>query len=116
VSRVLIEAITRFRGDTSAIPFVVRNARTGAVKNIAGASFRLTVNTEENPEDDSNELFALTGVITDEDFGRLQFAPTLEQADQAPGEYWYDIEMTEAGGGIETLAKAPWIVRQDISK
>lgn len=108
--------IVRYRGDTRAYAIFVRDAKTLEAIDITGYSFKLTVSMEENPEDDTNQEFGLTGTITEAVAGKVQFAPTANQADQVPGTYYYDIELTDGDGGILTVAKGRWIVNQDISK
>lgn len=104
------------RGDTRAKEFQILD-KDGNVVNIAGFSFILTCNTHRDPEASyGTELFSLTGVITDAANGKVAFAPTAVETDQDAGTYYYDIQMTDAGAGIETLYKALLLIEQDITK
>lgn len=110
------QTISWGRGDSRAKEFQIKDVN-GVVVDISGFTFKLTCNTNRNPTvSDGTELFTLTGVITDASDGRVAFAPTIVQTDQTPGTYYYDIQMVDAGGGIETLFKALLLIEQDITK
>jgi hypothetical protein len=88
----------------------------GAAVNISGFSFLLTVDPDANPTTDTNNLFELTGTIDDAPNGLVSFAPSAVEADQTPETYFYDIQMTDAGSAIRTIAKGKYVVTQDITK
>ena len=103
------------RGDSDAKGFIVQDS-AGVAIDITGFTFRLTVNTEKDPEVGvGTELFTVTGVITDAANGKVAFAPTTTDTDQEPGKYFYDIEQT-AAGLISTIIKGRAEILQDISK
>lgn len=108
-------AITRFRGDTVADQFTVKDA-AGVVVNITGFSFIMTVNTLKAPPDVSTQLFSVAGVITNPTGGVVEFRPTVANASQLPGKYYFDIQMTDAGGKIQTLCVGSYTFKQDITK
>lgn len=109
--------ITRFRGDTKADLFTIKTANGNAV-DITGFTFTLTVNDIENPSvaTPGNILMALTGTITDATRGEVEFAPSVGEADQTPGSYFYDVEMVDVATRITTIAKGTYTFTQDISK
>jgi hypothetical protein len=107
--------ITRPRGDTAADLITVQNS-AGVAVNIAGFSFALTVNTLENPPDNTTELYAVVGTILVEAAGTVEFVPSGVQADQLPAEYYYDIQMTDDVGRIKTIEKGKYTYTQDITK
>ena len=107
--------ITRYRGDTVADKVTVTDA-AGAVVNITGYTFLLTVNKEKAPASTSNQLFQVAGVITDAPAGKVEFSPTSLQADQTPGKYYYDVQMTDGGGKIQTILFGRYTIKQDITK
>jgi hypothetical protein len=109
--------ITRFRGDTKADLFTIKRSN-GQLVDITGFTFRMTVNDLENPSTGTpgNILMAITGVITNATKGEVEFAPTALQADQTPGSYFYDVEMTDVASRITTIAKGSYVFTQDISK
>ncbi len=102
------------RGDSDAKGFVVQDS-AGMAVDITGFTFRLTVNTDQDP-DPGTQLFTVVGVITDAAAGKVAFAPTVSNTDQSPGEYFYDVEQTDAGGLISTIIKGVCEIVQDISK
>lgn len=108
-------AIVRYRGDTVADRYVVKDA-SGAVVNITGCSFKLTINSLKTPPDITTQLCQIVGVIVDAATGIVDFPFTVGDADQVPGVYFYDIEMTDASGAIETLVVDKYTFKQDITK
>lgn len=108
-------AISRFRGDTHAIPRTMRSRRTGAIVDITGYTFKLSVDTLKNPTDEVTQVFKLTGAITNAELGEYQFSPNTSQANNV-GDMFYDIEVTDAGGAIETVEKDKYNVGQDLTK
>ena len=111
------QKLERFRGDTKAHLFTIKTAKGNAI-DITGFTFRLTVNTDENPTvaQPGTVLFTLTGTITDATRGQVEFAPTAMEADQTPATYYYDVEMTDVASRIDTIAKGEYLFKQDISK
>jgi len=107
--------LTRVRGDTFPMVFTIKDS-SGAAVNISGFSFKLTVDPEKNPTSADNNLFQLTGTITDGPGGEVSFSPTALQADQPPNTYFYDIEMVDGASAIRTIAKGKFVVTQDIPK
>ena len=106
--------ITRARGDTYRIriTFTVDGLRL----DLTGATLLLTVNSEENPVDATNQLFQLTGAIFgDEKDGVVDFTQTTDDADNV-GEFFHDVQMTAVGGEIRTLIKGQFLMVQDITK
>ena len=104
------------RGDTVPWTFTIKNKTTGAVINITGFSYRLTVDPSETPSNSNKNLFVLTGTITDAPNGIVEFAMTATQADQTPDVYFFDLEQTDAGLAIRTVARGKYEFQQDISK
>ena len=103
------------RGDTAALRFQLVDENDAPI-NISGFSFVLTVDPEEDPEDTSNNLFQLVGVIIDAPTGVYEFAPTAVQSDQTPDEYHHDVQMIDGGGRIKTIQKGKFDLAQDITK
>ena len=108
-------AITRKRGDTYAETITVTDT-TGAVIDITGYTFKLTVDPEKAPASAANNLFSITGTILSAVAGTVEFAPSALQADQTPGTYYFDIQLIDGAGRIRTIALDKYIVVQDISK
>lgn len=108
--------LCRARGDTFADEFEIKNP-DGTPLDITGASFLQTVDPSPDPTDSLGNLFQLTGVIVgDPILGVVSFTPTAMDTDQDPDTYFYDIQMTSAGGGIRTIAKGEYVIGPDITK
>lgn len=99
--------IKRKRGDTYPIELTLG-------QDVTGGTFLLTVDPKQAPEDDSGNLFQLTGVVTDAAKGVVEFAVTPGDADHV-GPYHYDVQMTR-GGIVYTVASGALRFTQDITK
>ncbi len=107
--------ICRVRGDTYPIQFALKDTSGGAI-NITGFTFLLTVDPSDAPVDAVNNLFQLTGVIDDGAGGLMSMTLSTGDADQTPGDFFYDLEQTDTGGAIRTISNGGWQVIQDITK
>ena len=107
--------LSRRRGDTYGDEFAIKTELL-AVVDITGYSFVLTVDPSKAPEDAANNLFTVVGAITDAPNGVVEFAPDAAQADQTPGKYYYDLQMTDTSGAIRTIDSGIYAFVQDISK
>ena len=107
--------ITRTRGDTFPMQFTLKDS-SGTAIDITGFSFLMTVDPSAAPSDATGNLFQLTGTITDAVNGVFQFPISAMQADQTPGEYFHDVQMTDAGGFIRTIVTGTFTFEQDITK
>lgn len=109
--------LTRFRGDTKPIAFKLwLDKAAGLALDITDYSFSLTIDPEEEPIDATNNILSLDGTITSAEDGEFQFEPTAEQMDITPGEYYYDLEVIDASGVIETQFVKKFTIKQDITK
>ena len=122
MSDVTGEIITRKRGDTAPdkITVIDSESATSAPLDNTGFQYKLTVNTEKDPEPVGppivgNELFSLTGAVGGAD-GTVVFPITVGDADQEPGRYWYDIQQTDTAGKIKTIAKNEYVFEMDVTK
>ena len=106
--------ITRYRGDTVPDQFTLTDADENPV-DITGYTFTMTVDTLKTPPDNTTLVYQLTGTITNAAAGEFEFAPSAVQADLT-GNYWYDIQMVDGGGAIQTLVKDKYVYTQDITK
>jgi hypothetical protein len=103
------------RGDTAPWTFTIKQS-TGVPLDISGYNFLLTVDPDENPTSSTNNLFSLTGTVTNAAGGIVQFALTSLQANQTPGVYYFDVQMTDTASKIKTIAKGQFEIEQDITK
>ena len=111
MAELIGEIIERKRGDDApdeiTVPF-----------DNSGFSYILTINTNKDPDPGPPrgvELVASTGAIGGAD-GTVLFPFTPGDADQEPGNYWYDIEQTDTTGKKKTIAKNQYIFHMDVSK
>lgn len=113
--------ITRKRGDTAddKITVIDSESATGAPLDNTGFTYKLTVNIEKDPEPGppivGNELFQLTGTPGGAD-GTVLFPISAGDANQAIGEYWYDIEQIDGASKKKTIAKNQYIFEMDVTK
>lgn len=107
-------AITRYRGDTT--PITGNAFIDGVALDITGCTFVLTVDPSKAPLDAAANLFSTTGSIVDALTGEIEFPLTDEQADQTPGTYYFDIQLTDGAAKKRTITLDKYIVKQDISK
>ena len=118
------DCIARKRGDTAPdkITIIDPEAVTpGTPLDVTGFSFKLTVNTEQDPEPVGppiigTELVSIIGSLIDAPNGVVEFPWSSAEADQVPEDYFYDIEQTDTAGKILTIAKEQYIFQQDITK
>lgn len=106
----------RSRGDTYAIEIQIQDS-AGAAIDITGFTFLLTVDPSSEPTDALGNIYQLSGVIVGAPTnGTVSFAPDATEALSAPGEYFHDIQQTDAGSLVRTIAKGGWEILQDITK
>lgn len=112
------------RGDTFAFTFTIQDS-AGAALDLTGNSYVLTVNLEEDPATTANEVFSTAGALLAQSgatLGQVQFAFTtanwtaFDGKATAPVTVYCDLQQTDSGGGLRTIAKGPFVVSQDISK
>ena len=107
--------ITRKRGDTHAVEFAVTDS-SGTAIDVTGYTFLFTVDPNKYPATSADNVFQLTGVITDAAAGLVEFAPTALQADMTPGTYFFDCQMTDDNSRIRTIDSGKFKIVQDITK
>lgn len=103
------------RGDNQPLVFFLKD-KTGAAIDITGWSIRFTVDPEENPTTNANNLFQIVGSIVDGPGGKFSVNRSLAQADQPPAIYWFDVQRVDPANTVRTLIKGQYEVDQDITK
>lgn len=114
MSKPSVIDVERVRGDT--YPEIFQVTIDGAAQDITGATFLLTVDPSPSPPDDTTMVFEIVGAIVDALLGKVGFTPSVGQAGTAPATYYYDLQMTESGGAVRTVAKGKWKISQDVTK
>lgn len=84
--------------------------------DITGYSFVLTVDSNEDPDDSSTNIFSVTGSILDAANGVVGFSPTSTNTSISPKSYFYDVKMTDDSGRKRTLIKGKFVITQGITK
>lgn len=106
--------IEKYRGDTKPIVFKLwENKAENVPLDTVGYSATFTVSSEKAPVDTSAQEFTLVGLDI---AGGFQFNPTSLNMDLAPGIYFYDVELVDPDGKIDTVALDKFKVTQDITK
>ncbi len=114
--------IARKRGDTAPDKITVLDpeaATPGTPLDVTGFGFKMTVNTEQDPDPGPPigvELVSIIGSLVDAPNGVVEFPWSPGDADQLPEEYFYDIQQTDTAGKILTIAKERYIFQQDVTK
>ena len=116
--------IARKRGDTAPDKITVLDpeaAVAGTPLDVTGFGFKLTVNTEQDPDPVGPpivgvELVSIVGTLIDAPNGVIEFPWSPTEADQTPDEYFYDIQQTDTAGKILTIAKQQYLFQQDVTK
>lgn len=110
------------RGDTMAWQRIHKD-EDGVVIDITGFSFKLTIDENQDPIDDSTNIFVATAVVPVGTDGAMVFQFTVANwtaftavFPDLPATGFYDVEQTDASGGIRTIRKGPFVVKQDITK
>jgi hypothetical protein len=107
--------VERFRGDTK--PFVVnlKTVSTGLPLDITSCSFLMTVDSVQDPPDNTTRQFQLTGsILGSPTLGVVQFLPSASETN-ITGAFFFDIQMTDANGYINTIKKDKIKFIQDLS-
>jgi len=110
--------IEKRRGDTKDVQ--VRLTSDGAAIDVNGYTARLTIDTRKEPTDTSTQVFQTTATLNSpatDGILRFDFALFASASPEiSPGSYYYDVEVTDAGGEIFTPLIGKFVVKQDISK
>lgn len=103
-------AIKRRRGNTRKDRMTVKSESTGLPIDVTGCTFVMHVTTDKAPDAlTTNLLYTLTGTILDAVNGSIAFAPSLLQATQVDGTYYYEVIMTGTDTLTETIALDKYI-------
>ena len=106
------DKVERFRGDTYPILLVV--TKDGAAYDVTNCTFVLSISKDSSPAS-ADYLFQSTGTIVDAVNGKVQFPVTDINADNV-GNFYFDVQMIDAGGYKRTVSKGPITFTQDVGK
>lgn len=107
--------ITRKRADTYPLTIKLKDS-AAALLDVTGYSAIITLDPNKAPADNTANVFTANGVpsVTPAD-GCLIFDMSAITTVQ-PGNYHYDIQITDAGGFVRTAVNGRFKITQDITK
>lgn len=107
--------ITRFRGDTKGFTVTITDTKGDPIP-ITDCGLKLSVSTEENPTGNTYTL-QLDASVSDADNGVFSFEFNNDGSEvDFEGDYFFDLQFTDAAGKISTINKGSWTMTQDITK
>jgi hypothetical protein len=106
------------RADSYPLILTIKSKSTSLPIDLTGYAFKLTVNSDKDPIDVTNQIFQVAGVVDPDQVantGKVSFTPT--SADTATvGKFYYDIQWTVGGTVRSWNEKKKFTVKQDITK
>lgn len=106
--------VTRKRGDTKRLTFVIKDDNGASVDVSGWVSFTFTVTEDKVPLDATNQIQQFTGQLsTDGTDGRIYFVPT---GTEPVGKLYYDIQAIDDNSEKVTIAEGTYVVTQDRNK
>lgn len=106
------------RGDSYPLTMTIKSRSTGLPIDLTGYSFLMTVSSDKDPVDDTNEVFQVAGVVDADQVanpGKVSFTPTTSDT-ATPGKFYYDIQWTVGATVRSWNKKNRFTITQDISK
>lgn len=124
--QITTSEICRFRGDTQSINITVKNKEAvtldsgtsgfvTSIRDVTNDTYSFTVDSLENPTDNTTQVFTVAGTISDGPNGKVQFAISTTEAEISAGTYFYSIRQT-AGGSTVTIAKGQYTLEENIGE
>jgi len=110
-------AVSFRRGDSYEKIFTFTDKLTGEPISLTGYTAKMTVDTLQDPMDDTTKVFEVVGVILDQitNKGKISFKPTSADTGTV-GEFFYDIQLSGPDSSIRTPVKSTFSVTMDITK
>lgn len=109
-----IEEIEVVANDSPIIPVKIQDD-VGADIDVTLWTFKLTVDPDSAPPDNTTKLFDVAAVLAAPTTGDITFQPTALNLALSPDTYFYDIEATSPTF-VRTILKGQFIVGPDITK
>ena len=113
---ITIIDLHRTRGDDHPFAFQLFQVDEVTVEPVTGFTFLMTADPNDEPVDNTNNHWQLTGVITDGANGKFEFRPTLANMDLPIDTHFYDVQMIDGGSFKRTPIRGKLIIEQDITK
>jgi len=112
------KAITNvIRGDTRTVNLTFLQSDGITPINLAGGTVYFTVNSSDDPTDDTSAAFQKTATsFTDAAKGKHTFTLTHADTDITPGDYWYDAQYTDAVGNYVSSYRGRFVLQSDTTR
>lgn len=105
------------RGDTRQVSCTFLEADNTTPISLTGGTVYFTVNSSEDPSDDSSAVISKTATsFTDATNGNHIFTLTHSDTNITPGDYWYDCQFVDALGNYLSSYRGKFIVQSDTTR
>lgn len=105
------------RGDTRRISCTFYESDNSTPINLAGGTVYFTVNSSEDPADDSAAVIQKTATsFTSPSTGNHIFTLTHSDTNITPGTYWYDVQFVDTTGNYLSSYRGKFIVQSDTTR
>lgn len=115
IGKILECDIQRRRGDTKPITIKLKDS-AGAAIDVTGYAGVLTVDPTKAPVDNTTKVFDAPATLTGTPADGLLVFDMSAIVTLPPGNYYYDIQVTDASGFICTVVTGRFKTTQDITK
>lgn len=113
---ITIIDLKRVRGDDHPFAFQLFQEDGTTVEPVTGFTFLMTADPGDEPVDNANNFWQLTGIIVDGPNGKYHFLPTEANMDLPIDTHFYDVQMVDGGSFKRTVIRGKLIIEQDITK
>jgi hypothetical protein len=105
------------RGDTRSFPVTFYDSDGVTPLSLVGGTVKFTVNATEEPSDNSAAVIQKTITVhTSPLNGQTTIALSSSDTNITPGEYYYDVQLTDASGNVLSKKKDILTVISDITR
>ena len=113
---ITIVDLNRTRGADHPFRFQLFKADEITVEPVTGFTFLMTADPNDEPTDNSNNHWQLTGIVDDGPNGKFSFNPSVSQMDLTIDTHFYDVQMIDGGSFKRTPIRGKLIIEHDITK
>lgn len=105
------------RGDTRTVNLLFKQSDGTTAVNLAGGTVYFTVNSSNDPSDDTSTAFQKTATsFTSASTGAHTFTLTHSDTNIDPGTYWYDAQFKDSDGNYLSSYRGKFIVQSDVTR
>lgn len=102
------------RGDTRRIILTVKDSDGELVDISAWTAFVMTVDPSKAPANADNNVASVPGILVGgDDTGKVYFS---KSGTVATGDYYYDVQATDANSEVVTLLEGRYKLTEDVTK